>query len=218
MDTVGPAVSSVSVPDSSRGVDFQPDLQIDFSDAVRKAAAEEAITLQDTSGQKISTSFHWLTDAAVILRPRQKLAGKMQYELRVELGKVRDFNGGAGRDTVRVWRFQTLDEEQLSSIEGFVRDDNPTDTVGDVYLIAENIAQQTRKTYQIKLGRPGPFALRDILEGSYVLHAFRDRNGDRNYGPGRPYPFVRSERFTYYPDTLKLRARWPLDDVQLILH
>jgi len=217
-DTVGPAVLSVSVADSSRSIDFRPDVEIDFSDAVVQASAEEGITLQDTSRQQIASTFRWLTDAAVVLRPREKLASKTWYQLRIELGKVRDLVGGSGTDTVRVWRFQTVDDELLSSVEGIVRDGSPTDTVGDVLLIAENIVRKPKETYQVKLRRPGTFVLRDILEGSYVLHAFRDRNGDQKYDAGRPYPFSRSERFTYYPDTLKVRARWPLEGVQLIFH
>jgi len=217
-DTVGPAVLSASIPDSSRDIDSQPDVQIDFSDAVSRETAEQAITLQDTSRQQIPASLRWLTDASVVLRPRERLVSKTWYRLSVGLGKVRDLAGRSGRDTVRAWRFQTLDDELLSSIEGFVRDDSPTDTAGNIFLFAENIARKIRKTYQIKLERPGGFVLRDILEGQYVLHAFRDRNRNQKYDAGRPYPFLSSERFTYYPDTLKVRARWPLDGVQLIFH
>ena len=217
-DTVGPAVLSVSIPDSSRDIDSQPDVQIDFSDAVRRGTAEQAITLQDTSRQQIPTSLRWLTDASVVLRPRERLVSKMWCRLSVELGKVRDLAGKSGRDTVRAWRFQTLDDELLSSIEGFVRDDSRTDAAGNIFLFAENIARKMRKTYQVKLERPGAFVLRDILEGQYVLHAFRDRNRNQMYDAGRLYPFLNSERFTYYPDTLKVRARWPLDGVQLIFH
>jgi hypothetical protein len=217
-DTVGPAVLSVSIPDSSRDIDSQPDVQIDFSDAVRRGTAEQAITLQDTSRQQIPTSLRWLTDASVVLRPRERLVSKMWCRLSVELGKVRDLAGKSGRDTVRAWRFQTLDDELLSSIEGFVRDDSRTDAAGNIFLFAENIARKMRKTYQVKLERPGAFVLRDIIEGQYVLHAFRDRNRNQMYDAGRLYPFLNSERFTYYPDTLKVRARWPLDGVQLIFH
>ncbi len=217
-DTVGPAILSVSIPDSSREVDFQPDVQIDFSDAVSRGTAEEAIALQDTSRQQIASSFRWLTDASVVLRPREKLAGKTWYRLDVELRRVRGLVGKSGKDTVRVWQFRTLDDELLSSIEGTVRDDGPMDTVGDIFLFAGNIARKGSAAYQLRLRRPGAFVLQDILEGSYVLHAFRDRNGDQKYDAGRPYPFSRSERFTYYPDTLKVRARWPLDGIQLIFH
>jgi hypothetical protein len=217
-DTVGPAILSVSISDSSREVDFQPDVQIDFSDAVSRGTAEEAIALQDTSRQQIASSFRWLTDASVVLRPREKLASETWYRLDVELGKVRGLVGTSGKDTVRVWQFRTLDDELLSGIEGNVRDDNPMDTVGDIFLFAGNIARKGSAAYQLRLGRPGAFVLQDILEGSYVLHAFRDRNGDQKYDAGRPYPFSRSERFTYYPDTLKVRARWPLDGIQLIFH
>jgi len=217
-DTVGPAVLSVSIPDSSQDVDFQPHVQIDLSDAVSRKATEQAITMQDSSRQPIAASFRWLTDASVVLRPREKLVRKMWYQVSIELGKVRDLMGNTGRDTVRVWRFQTLDDELLSSIEGFVRDDSPTDTVGNIVLFAENIARKIKKTYQVKLQRPGSFVLRDILEGQYVLHAFRDRDGNDKFDTGRPFPFLKSERLTYYPDTLKVRARWPLEGVQLLFH
>jgi hypothetical protein len=92
-----------------------------------------------------------------------------------------------------------------------------TDLKGDIILVARNVSRKEPKEYTAHLSKTGPFVLNDLLEGKYILQAFRDRNGDKQYSTGRVFPFQSSERFTEFPDTLKLRARWPLEGIELKL-
>jgi hypothetical protein len=131
---------------------------------------------------------------------------------------ISDLFGRRGRDSVKVFRFQTIDEELYTSIEGTVSDFDSTDRKGDLFVVARNILKRDSKEYQVRLGQDGPFALRNIVEGKYVLLVFRDRNGNKRHDSGLIHPYQPSERFVQYPDTLKVRARWPLEGVELKLH
>jgi hypothetical protein len=216
-DTLPLRVLSISLPDTSKEVELHPEISLQFSDAVEKASAEKAITLTDSSRNPIAITLRWLSDASVELTPTAKLASKRWYVGRVGMRSITDLFGRKGRDSLKVFRFQTIDEELFSSIEGTVRDFDSTDRTGDLIIVARNLAKRASKEYQIRLGQDGPFALRNILEGRYVLLCYRDRNGNNKYDSGLAYPFQSSERFVQYPDTLKARARWPLEGVELKL-
>ncbi|MEK6755085.1 MAG: Ig-like domain-containing protein [Bacteroidota bacterium] len=216
-DTLGPAIVSTSIADSTTGVELQPELFIHFSDAVKRESADGAIALLDSARRDILIDLRWLTDVSVRIEPQTTLLSKMWYRVTVSLGRMRDLTGKRARDTTQVVRFQTVDQELFSSIMGVVADKSSSDRIGPITLYAENVSRKNAKPYAIVLQQEGAFAVKDIVEGQYVLHAFRDRNQNQKYDAGSLFPYARSERFVYYPDTLKVRARWPIEGVQLIL-
>jgi hypothetical protein len=57
------------------------------------------------------------------------------------------------------------------------------------------------------------FALRQLPEGRYILSAFVDSDSSGDYTFGRAHPFRPAERFTLLPDTLRVRARWSVENV-----
>jgi hypothetical protein len=216
-DSLPVRILSSSLPDTSKDVQLNPELSLQFSDAVEKGSVEKAISFADSSRNSIPIDFRWLSDASVELTPTVKLASKTWYVCRVGMRGISDLFGRRGRDSVKVFRFQTIDEELYTSIEGTVSDFDSTDRKGDLFVIARNILKRDSKEYQVRLGQDGPFALRNIVEGKYVLLAFRDRNGNKKHDSGLVHPYQPSERFVQYPDTLKVRARWPLEGVELKL-
>jgi hypothetical protein len=216
-DSLVPRISAISVSDSAKDIDLQPKFLLHFTDAVRREGASKAISLVDSTRNLIPLTLNWLSDASVEIMPQGRLVGKAWFSLRIGMRSVLNLDGREGKDSLRVFRFQTLDEESFSSIEGFVNDLSLTDTKGDIILVARNVSRKEPKEYTSHLSKTGPFVLNDLLEGKYILQAFRDRNGDKRYSTGRVFPFQTSERFTEFPDTLKLRARWPLEGVELKL-
>ena len=59
------------------------------------------------------------------------------------------------------------------------------------------------------------FNIKKVIPGKYLVWSFIDATNDSIYNYGRVYPFEASERFVYYPDTLNLKPRWPVGDVEL---
>ena len=218
IDSLPLRIQSVSLPDTSKEVELHPEISLQFSDAVEKGTVEKAITLSDSSKNTVPISFHWLSDASVELSPTVKLASMTWYVYRVGMRDIADLFGRKGRDSLKMYRFQTMDEELYSSIEGTVHDSDSTDRKGDLVVVARTVVKHDSKEYQVRLTEDGPFALRSIVEGKYVLICYRDRNGNKKYDSGLAHPYQSSERFVQYPDTLKVRARWPLEGVELKLH
>jgi hypothetical protein len=214
-DTLSSRLVSVSIKDSAQAIDLQPVLTMTFSDALAKSTSLDWVNLLDNNKKPIPTEKKWMSDAVISLRPENELMSRTWYTLRAELRGIHDWAGRVCRDSTKSWRFETLDIEDLSSVVGIVLDENKLDTIGHVYVTAVQIGANTPKHYIVAADATGNFLFPQIAEGRYVFQSFRDRNNNGNYDPGKPFPFVYSERMSSFSDTLKVRARWPLEGVKI---
>ena len=146
--------------------------------------------------------------------PEKELVNKTWYSLRAELREVHDWAGRVCRDSTKSWHFETLDMEDLSSVEGIVIDENKIDTAGHLYVIAFKIGGK-KANYVATANELGNFLFPQIVGGNYVFQSFRDRKNNGRFDPGKPFPFIYSERFSQFSDTLKVRARWPFEGVKI---
>lgn len=211
-DTTRPDVAGFSIPDSVRDVSLLPHLVVFLTEPVRNSRPDEIAGLRDSSGAIVACSIGWLNAAAITVRPLQDLTRKAWYRLSVRIPMLIDPSGNRGYDTTRVLRFETIDSERFSSVEGFVLDANMSDT-GLIFLRAINTSRSADVAKAVSIPRPGPFTMGDIVEGKYTVYAFRDRNKNGIFDAGTVFPFVPSERFSFFRDTVRVRARWPVEGV-----
>ena len=183
-----------------------------FSDALEKSDSIPWINLYDNNNQPVPIEKKRFSDVIISLKPEKELLNRSWYTLRAELRKERSWDGKGTRDSTKSWRFETLDVEDLSSVEGIVIDENKRDTAGLLYVTAIRLGEKNPKYYVAGADATGNFLFPQIAEGRYVFQAFRDRNNNGKYDSGNPFPFVYSERLSPFTDTLKVRARWPLKE------
>lgn len=214
-DSLGPQVTTVSVKDSALAVELQPVLTMIFSDACAQSTSLDFVNLFDNNKQYVPVEKKWISDAVVSIRPENELSNRTWYTLRAELKRVHNWAGRACRDSTKSWHFETLDIEDLSSVEGIVLDENKIDTAGHIYITAVQIGENTPKHYIAAADATGKFFFPQIAEGRYVFQSFRDRNNNGTYDSGKPFPFIYSERFSSFSDTLKIRSRWPLEGLKI---
>ncbi|HCA80917.1 MAG TPA: hypothetical protein DEP53_14405 [Bacteroidetes bacterium] len=216
-DTLGPSVVSCSTGDSARGVELESPILIHFSVPVEKTGSEKAITVIDSGRISVPYRYRWISGASVELKPEAPLKSKVWHSIRIRPARIYNLHGKPGKDSLRVFRFQTIDRDLFSTIEGAVRDTGSIDVGGPIKVTAQQAAAKEAVEYTVRLEHAGAFILKDIPEGKYLLRAYRDRNGNDRFDPGRLFPYKPSERFTQYADTLKVRARWPLEGATMWL-
>lgn len=199
-----------------RSSDFQvtDSLRISFSEAVRRNSFENGFSLRDSSGVLISGKFLWRHSTRAAFVPGQDLLKGMKYRVECPLDSVVDLSGNSQKDSSAKFSFQTAEERLLSEISGEVRDESGAAT-GKIILRATNVSRKDIRPESLILEKPGSFRFRNIFDGRYILEGFIDADSDGRYGLGSVAPFQPSERFLIYPDTLKVRARWPLEGVIL---
>src|SRR5262249_31003541 len=161
---------------------------------------------------KVQGEFKWCGSALVSFIPSSPLVMGMPYTLGVRLDSVVDFTGHIPGDSLWVRKFRTLDTKSVGSIKGKVADDSARGG-GRVRVAATSISAKGVRPVREAIDAPGDFFLDRLVEGKYVIEGFRDADGNGVYTYGTPFPYHPSERFSVYPDTLKVRARWPLEGV-----
>lgn len=216
-DSSGPRIVTISIGDSARQIPFDARIELCFNDVVKRQDIEKGFSLFDSSGVRVSGVFQWETSAAVGFVPRTELQSRVWYRLRLPLNTVRDLAGNHGKDSVIVRRFETVDKNQFGSLEGEVTDETGSKVQVAIILRAREVDERDRRVFEARLLGSGKFQIPRIAEGSYIVNAFRDDNNNGKYSFGKPFPFQPSELFAFYPDTVKVRARWPVEGVVIHL-
>ncbi|HTR80837.1 MAG TPA: Ig-like domain-containing protein [Bacteroidota bacterium] len=211
-DTLPPHLVYTTVSDSSKRFALDQGFQFIFNDVLQRRRAEHALVLRGADSASVPLSFEWNSSASFTVRPLEELRPNFLYKFRVTFDSLQDRGGNHWKDSTRVYSFRTIDPDQLSSIEGRLVDSDTTLT--DRYIIvAENSSDRVKKPVQITAHRGKTFLFSQLTEGEYRLKAFQDLYGTGEYNSGRPFPFVPSERFTVLGDSIKVRARWPVEGV-----
>ena len=213
-DTVGLKLMSSSIKDTSAQAVLAPRISVYLSDATTQDSRVDVAEIVDSLGRRVPASVNWVNDATVEIQPQRNLASAVWHKLKLDIGKLRNWEGIPAKDSLRTIRFETVDAELLSGIEGGVIDRDRMGA-GKIIVRAESPGKKEAVVYSTTATTQGSFILSEMKDGQYVLSAFRDANGNGKHDAGLPFPFIESERFTVYPDTLKLRARWPLEGVKL---
>ena len=106
--------------------------------------------------------------------------------------------------------FKTINPLIFGAIEGSVTCE---DTISSVIISA--FETSTGKKFTTKTKCNSKFTIEQIPQGRYLIEAFIDSNGNGTYDYGKVFPFAPSEKFTVYPDTVKVRARWTTENINI---
>jgi len=206
-DTLKPRIISYFPPDSAR--DFSPwdKIYFVFDEAMDQGSFERGFSLTDSLGKPLSGEFNWENPARVQFLLKGRLQSLMTYRIQIDPDSVTDLFGNTLADSLINLIFIAVNRDTLSAIRGKVIDED-SNASGRIYLIARQ-AQRGGKTYRISLEAPGGYSFEDIFPGIYLIEGFRDADGDGEYSFGSPFPFSPAERFVVYPDSIKVRSRWP---------
>jgi len=113
------------------------------------------------------------------------------------------------KDTISV-AFSTYSPNETGSIAGFIENYIPnSETVVDLYEIP---VSQSKKQMKSKTDK---FSVKEIPSGKYIVQGFSDLNGNQKWDAGEILPWKPSEPRYYVQDTIKVRARWTVEDLKL---
>jgi len=212
-DTAGPKVISTSPKDGETGVPQDAELKLIFDEPPNHPSVESFFSLSDSMGVLISGKSRWENPNTFIFFPDTLLWGKMKYQIKLKSQKIFDLFGNPMIDSVLFLTFITLNPDTLGSISGKVEAVGKSSS-GDIVLTL-SLIDKGGKRYQKTPPQPGSFLFENILPGKYRVGAYVDLNKDGNLTIGNPKPFVPSEPFTFFPDTVTVRSRWETEGVEL---
>jgi hypothetical protein len=211
-DTLPPRLIYATAADSTVPRLLDGRFTFDFDDALRRRSAEQGVELRGMDSVKVPLSFVWNSAASFTVVIGQPLQPNYYYTFRVRLDSLSDETGNHLKDSTRMLLFKTADPEQLSSIEGILVDADST--LPDRYIVvAEKSREKMKMPIYVATHRGEKFLLAQLGGGEYRLKVFQDLNNTGIYSSGRPFPYIPAERFAVYQDSVKVRARWPVEGV-----
>lgn len=240
-DTSRPRIVRLSPADSSRNVAVTTNMEMIFSEMIANAPALKRyyskkiasnrgpLALLDSTGKAVKGKGAWLNPLQYRFQPDTLLKSRAQYVVKIFADSTFDPAGNALFDTLNQITFWTMNADTLTSISGTLTDAQP-DATGTVHLTLKQVGASTGSgfgtapavsraniEYSLVLPGPGPYRFDRILPGLYQLSGFRDANKNGRYDFGAALPFVPAERFMVWPDTMKVRSRWPNEGNDFVL-
>ena len=212
-DTTKPKLLKTIPAFGTRDADYQnQEFYFFFDDAFNRQAAGTGISFADTNGRAVKFNLNFIDDASFKITPAQKLEPQKDYIIKFDLLKFEDAAGNS-YDSVYQYKFKTISGLDFTGVSGFVPD---ADSSKNPVLILEG-GEKEKKIYKKSLTK-NAFNFERIAAGKYILWSYYDTDSSGTYTYGSPNPFKPSEEFFFYKDTLNLKPRWTVTDVNFVFH
>ena len=210
-DTARPLIVFKSIQDSSKGIVLNPVIRLVFSEAMDQRSVEKNFLFRTNDSLLVHGQLSWKDPADISFQLDSLLKSLTWYVIQLGIDSIRDQFGNVLRDSVNAIYFRTLNSDTLSALGGDVSDEQEV-AKGKIYLTAKS----GQNSYELILNKPGTFNFENILPGIYTIYGFRDTDSNGVYSYGSAIPFVPAERFVFFPDSIKIRSRWPNEGNDII--
>jgi hypothetical protein len=198
-----------TIPAQKLSIDFiNSKISFNFDDAFSKESINSAIHFADTTGKKIPFKISFPDDAKILIQPLTDLKPEKNYEVKLYLSKFSD-PAGNRTDSVFKLNFSTINGVEFTGVSGRIRN-----TRDNLVLVLQDTKDQNI-TYVTKPDKTSAYSFERIEAGNYTLWYYFDKDTSNTFDNGWLYPYRNSEEFRFYKDTLKLKPRWGLMDVDI---
>ncbi|MCB9250444.1 MAG: Ig-like domain-containing protein [Ignavibacteriales bacterium] len=209
VDTTAVKISKIIAPLTNNMIDYlSPTFSISFSDAFNKSDYNKGINFYDSDSNTIPIQLTLLDDASIEIKTEKDLKPKKTYKLSVNLNYFTDLTNNK-LDTVIVNKINTISSNEFSGASGLVKTN-----YGNVKVVLKSI-ENKNKIEQRNINPDGKFEFERVMPGNYLLWTFEDSDSNNQYSFGSVDSNKFAEPFQFYPDTLDLRPRWPIGDIEI---
>ncbi len=207
-DTSAPKLFK-KIPDNNSKIDFvNPSISLFFDDVIADHQLNNAIQFEDTLKNKIPFKYSFVDDATLQIKPNADLKPDKVYLIKLDLSRIKDVAGNK-TDSIFTLKFSTITGMDFTGLSGNIKTSmsNPT-------LVLQNI-KDPKIQFVTKPDKNSNYNFTRIEPGNYQLWYYSDKDSNGKYDYGYPYPFKYSEEFYFYPDTVKLKPRWSITDLNI---
>jgi hypothetical protein len=196
-------------PNSTDRADFI-DQKFSFflNDGVDSNQIKNVVSFTDTSGIPVVFNIKILDDASFWVEPVKPLESRKDYIIKINVSKLTDAAGNR-MDSVYQYKFKTISGTDFTGISGVLKN---VDLNKRPVLILQGI-DADKNTYTRFLFTDNRFNIDRVTPGKYAVWAYLDVDSSGTYTFGSIKPFKPAEMFSFYPDTLDLKARWVQSDL-----
>ena len=179
-----------------------------LNDGVDSNQINNVVSFTDTSGIPVNFNIKFPDDASFQVVPLKSLEARKDYIIKINFSRLTDAAGNR-RDSVYQYKFKTISGSDFTGISGVLKN---VDLNKRPVLILQGI-DADKNIYTRSLLTDNRFDIDRVTPGKYVLWAYLDADSSGSYTFGSIKPFKPAEVFSFYPDTLDLKARWVQSDL-----
>ena len=160
----------------------------------------------------IPCEVNWVSPKHGLLSPIENWMPETKYTLNVFRDKILPIHSRSLKDSLVVISFKTTEFQGHGRLIGSIIDN------GMESVVAEMISMEKEpNTYRSVVNSTGMFEMNELPEGNYRLLFFQDSDGNNQYSHGKVQPYISSEWFYEYSDTVKIRTNWDMELNQINL-
>ena len=179
-----------------------------LNDGVDSNQINNVVSFTDTSGIPVNFNIKFPDDASFQVVPLKSLEARKDYIIKINFSRLTDAAGNR-RDSVYQYKFKTISGSDFTGLSGILKN---VDLNKRPVLILQGI-DADKNIYTRSLLTDNRFDIDRVTPGKYVLWAYLDADSSGSYTFGSIKPFKPAEVFSFYPDTLDLKARWVQSDL-----
>jgi hypothetical protein len=179
-----------------------------FNDGVDTNQIKNGVSFTDTSGVKVNYIIKFLDDAAFSVEPLKSLEARQDYIMKINFSLLTDAAGNR-LDSVYKYKFKTISGSDFTGISGELTN---VDLNKRPVLMLQGI-DADKNIYTRSLFSDNKFNIDRVTPGKYIIWAYTDTDSSGSYSYGSIKPFKLAEEFSFYRDTLDLKARWVQSDL-----
>jgi len=190
------------------------DLRLTVSEPLDTSAItpETFVLWREPDTMRVPLAWSW-KDVFHLTFGKESLREGEGYRLAVTEFDLKDRAGNVAGDSLREYRFNTLDVDSLGSITGQVRIGLPDREKDTVELTFKPVGGTGAFYWR---GPQGGFTLA-APAGKYLLSGYIDSNGDGALSLGSVDPWRTAETQSAYADTVQVRARFETAGIDFVL-
>jgi hypothetical protein len=209
-DTVGARLAWSHPGSGKTGIPLQQELTLGFSEAIILTELPEAVALLDPENSVVEGTWTYPRSNVGVFEPAEPLTGNTQYFVQVTGDSLHDIFGNTSPDSSVGLVFSTVDTETLGSLSGTV-----LHAQQNLNVVASPVSRSAAE-YTVSVEENGDFKFDELPAAEYQLQLFLDVDENAKSTPGNFDPFDFAERFWINPDTIRVRARWETEGIEII--
>jgi len=210
-DTIPPAISRMYPSSKSSRVNPKFDfIRVDFSEAVMLMPGYMILKVDNDTMRYSDIK---IDDNTVLIYPSiSPLVGKT-IELIFNGNKITDVNNNIMGDTLVIYHFKTVEENNTGSVSGKISSDFKDKNKLRIRLVNvdDNYTMTTR------VGENAEFYINYLLPGDYSIFVWYDVNENGVFDTGSLIPYRECEPFWFIPGKVSVRARWETAGLEISL-
>jgi hypothetical protein len=179
-----------------------------LNDGIDSNQIKNVVSFTDTSRIPVAFNIIFIDDASFSVIPLKSLEARKDYIIRINFSNLTDAAGNK-RDSVYQYKFKTISGSDFTGISGILKNVNLNKRP---VLVLQGI-DGDKIIYTRSLFKDNKFNIDRVSPGKYALWAYLDVDSSNTYTFGSFKPYKPAEEFSYYPDTLDLKARWVQSDL-----